>query len=371
MTAKKKYVLQLCHDYTMPYLDVARQYASLFKETEYQVITVYLIGEKNEDVIAQSDSDRVLFLENRSKELRGLKRKQIRQVKHLCAQYDFEFAIGHRYKATYILRHIKNLPVIGVHHSFGNYIRFMRRWFVMHHRRNLYLLGVSNAICDDIRKYLPGFPQEQIHTLYNRVNTEQVIANQVGQIEAREHLGIDRDKYVFSNVGRLHPDKDQQTLINAFAKVAPKLADAILVILGKGRLEQELKQQVKQLKLEDRVFFLGVIPHAVNYFRAFDSFVLTSAYEPFGMVLLEAIIAQVPVIASNLGGAKEIIRDGQWLFEVGDANRLAELMLDIYALDDLEKKAVNEQHMQCLHQNFTDEAVKNAFWKLPFMQSFQ
>jgi len=370
MSAKKKYALQLCHDYTFPYLDVARQYASLFKGTDYQVITVYLIGEKNADVVTRTDSDEVLFLENRSKDLRGLKRKQIKQVKQLCQQYDFDFAIGHRYKAMFILRHIKNFPVIGIHHSFGNYIRFMRRWFVNHHSKNLYLLGVSNAIRDDIRKYLPRFPQQQIQTLYNRINVSQVMANQVDRIAAREHLGIAQDKYVFANVGRLHPDKDQKTLINAFAKVATELPDAILVILGKGRLEQELKQQVAQLQLNDRVLFLGVVPHAVNYFKAFDSFVLSSDFEPFGMVLLEAIIAEVPVIATDAGGAREIIKDKQWLFQIGDVDKLSELMSAMYALEHSQKNALNDENMRWLKQNFTDEAVKEAFWQLPFMQSY-
>ncbi|MDX2506143.1 MAG: glycosyltransferase [Gammaproteobacteria bacterium] len=371
MTAKKKYVLQLCHDYTFPFLDVARQYASLFKGTQYKVITVYLVGDINDDVVRQTASDEVIFLEYPAKSLKGLKRKPIKQVKKLCSQYNFQFAIGHRYQAIYILRNIKNLPVIGINHSFGKFKRFTRRWFVNHHKKNLYLLGVSNAIRDEMREYLPGFPQDQIQTLYNRINVGQVMAEQVERVKARKYLGIAQDKYVFANVGRLHPDKDQKTLINAFAEVALELPDVILVILGMGRLDKELKQQVNDLKLDDRVFFLGLVPHAVNYFRAFDSFVLSSDYEPFGMVLLEAIIAQVPVISTNVGGAKEIIMDDQCLFDVGDVNKLAKLMLYIYAQNEADKNALNEQNMQWLDKNFTDESVKKAFWNLPFMQSFR
>lgn len=365
---EKKYVLQLCHDYSIPFLDVARQYASLFNDSEYLVITAYLVGEENQQVIDYTGSDEVLFLNNRSGDLKGLKRKQIKQVKQLCAQYDFKFAIGHRYQATYILRHIKNLPVIGVNHSFGKFKRFTRRLFVNMHKKNLYLIGISNAIRDEMRACLPGFPKEQILTLYNRVNVEQILKIQVSRSEARKHLGLPEDKYVFSNVGRLHPDKDQKTLINAFAKVASKLSDAILVILGKGRLEQELKQQVKQLKLEGSVFFLGMVPDAVNYYRAFDSFVLSSDHEPFGMVLLEAIIAEVPVIATNVGGAKEVIKNAQWLFDVGDVDTLAELMLDIYSQNEAHINALNKQNMQWLHKNFTDEMVRHSFWQLPFMK---
>ncbi|MCU7937910.1 MAG: glycosyltransferase [gamma proteobacterium symbiont of Bathyaustriella thionipta] len=370
-SVNKKYVLQLCHDYTFPFLDVARQYASLFKGTEYKVITVYLVGEKNNDVVKQTDSDEVIFLEYPCKSLKGLKRKPIKQIKQLCSQYDFDFAIGHRYQAIYILRNIKHLPVIGVNHSFGKFKRFTRRWFVNRHKKNLYLLGVSNAIRDEMRVYLPRFPQQQIQTLYNRINPEQVRADQLDKEAARKHLGISQESYVFANVGRLHPDKDQRTLINAFAKAAPELPDAVLVIIGQGRLEKELKQQVQQLKLAHQVFFLGVVPEAVNYFRAFDSFILSSDYEPFGMVLLEAIMAEVPVISTNVGGAREIISNKQWLFDVGGVDKLAKLMLTMYAMDDAQKKALNEQNRQCLEENFTDDAVQNAFWHLPFVKSLR
>ncbi|MCK5696531.1 MAG: glycosyltransferase, partial [Gammaproteobacteria bacterium] len=252
---------------------------------------------------------------------------------------------------------------------YGNYLRFMRRWFVNHHTKNLYLLGVSNAIRDDIRHYLPHYPQEQIQTLYNRINIEQVTTDQLSRAEARRFLGLTDDQYVFANVGRLHPDKDQKTLINAFATVAQQLPHAILMIMGKGRLEAELKQQVKQLKLTEQVIFTGNVVNAVNYYRAFDNFILSSDYEPFGMVLLEAIMADVPVISTNVGGAKEIITDQQWLFDVGDDHALSQLMLKMSALDTLETDLLNQQNREFMEHNFTDAAVKDYFWNLAFIKS--
>ncbi len=363
----QKYVLHLCHDYSIPFLDVARQYASLFKCTEYQVITVFLVGEEDQQVIDYADSDKVLFLKNSSGDLKGLKRKQIKQVKAICSQYDFKFAIGHRYQAIYILRHIKNLPVLGVNHSFGKLKRFSRRLFLNMHKKNLYLIGISNAIRDEMRAALPKFPEEQIVTLYNRINVKQVLNIQIDRSEARNFLGLPEDKFVFANVGRLHPDKDQKTLISAFAKVAPQLPDSILVILGKGRLEKVLKEQVKQLKLEERVFFLGLVPDAVKYYRAFDSFVLSSDYEPFGMVLLEAVIAEVPVISTNAGGAKEVIKNKKWLFDVGNVEQLERTMVSLHHQDKKQRKEINEDNRQWMMQHFTDEAVKDSFWLLPFL----
>jgi glycosyltransferase involved in cell wall biosynthesis len=370
MNNRTKYVLQLCHCYNMPFLDVARQYASLFKDTEYHIVTVYLTGAEDNEVIKETNSDTVLFLNNSSKDLRGLKRQQIKQIQKLYQQYDFEFGIGHRFKAIYILCHIKNLPVIGIHHAFSVYSRFMRRFFINRHRKNLLLLGVSNAIRDDIKKHLPTFPQQQIQTLYNRIDIKQMRENLLDRFEARKQLGIAQDKYVFANVGRLHPDKSQRTLITAFAQVAEKLPNSVLVILGKGKLEQALRQQAQQLDIVDRVLFLGVIPQAANYFRAFDSFVLSSDHEPFGMVLLEAIIAELPTIATDAGGAKEIINDPQWLFAVNDSKKLSELMLNVYSLDDNQKRALNEKNITHLQHNFTDNSVKDIFWQLPFIKSF-
>ncbi len=63
------------------------------------------------------------------------------------------------------------------------------------------MLGVSNAIRDEMREDLPKFPQQQIQTLYNRINIKQIMENQVSRSEARKHLGIADDQYVFSNVG--------------------------------------------------------------------------------------------------------------------------------------------------------------------------
>ncbi len=366
---KNKIVLQLCYDYTFPYLDVARQYASLFKGTDFKVVTVFLVGKKDGKVAEQIQSDEVVFLENQSKDLRGLKLKQIRQLKELSKKYKFVFAIAHRYHAIYISKHIKKLPVIGVNHSFGKFRRFTRRWFLNRHKKNLFLLGVSNAVRDEMRSVLHGFPEEQIQTLYNRINVEQLKAQQVDKKEAREYLNLEQDKYVIANVGRLHPDKDQKTLINAFSRISDQISNALLVIIGKGRLENELRQQIKKLKLEKRVLLLGVVPQAVNYFKAFDNFVLSSDHEPFGMVLLEAIIAGVPVISTNAGGAKEIITDPEWLFEVGGDKKLSELMLRVYQLDKSKKDKINKHNQLWLNRNFTDKSVKKRFWLLPFIKN--
>jgi len=117
------------------------------------------------------------------------------------------------------------------------------------------------------------------------------------------------------------------------------------------------------------VRFAGVVAEAPRYFRAFDLFVLSSDHEPFGMVLLEAMAAGVPLIATRCGGAQEVVADTGGLFDVGDDQALAELMLQFHALPSAERERLTQAMGQRLRQHFTDEAVKARFWSLHRIQS--
>jgi glycosyltransferase involved in cell wall biosynthesis len=113
--------------------------------------------------------------------------------------------------------------VIGVHHAFGDYQRKGRRLFANLFRKRLSLLGVSDAVRDDMRRCLPQWPAERIQTLYNRIDVDALQASLVPRAEARQALGLDEQAWVVGNVGRLHPDKDQATLLRGFAEALPGL----------------------------------------------------------------------------------------------------------------------------------------------------
>jgi len=326
-TTAEQWVLQFSHGYDGPFLDCARQYAVLFKDTDYKVCTVYLTGKPSDEVVQGSASDDVIFLNYSSKQVRGLKLAAIKDFKKIIASRNFTLCIAHRFKPIYIALLGSKLPVIGVHHAFGDYKRRSRQWLANHFRERLRLLGVSNAVRDDMRACLPKFKSEHIQTLYNRIDVDAVQAEQVSREEARQLLDLPLDAWIVGNVGRLHPDKDQTTLIKGFAKALPELAaGSLLAIMGSGRLEQPLKQLAIDLGVADSVRFLGQVANGRRYFKAFDLFALSSDHEPFGMVLLEAMAANVPVIATNCGGAKEVVSDPQYLFELGSVKELADLM---------------------------------------------
>ncbi|MFL1583342.1 glycosyltransferase [Stutzerimonas stutzeri] len=355
----ERWVLQFCHGYDGPFLDCARQYAVLFKGTSYKVCTVYLTGKPSAEVEHGSASDEVIFLDYSSAQVRGLKLGAIRDFRRIATSRDFALCIAHRFKPIYVALLGSNLPVIGVHHAFGDYRRRPRRLFASFFRKRLALLGVSNAVRDDIRACLPDWPGERIETLYNRIDVEAVQAEQVSREEAREFLGLPCDAWVVGNVGRLHPDKDQATLIRGFALALPQLPpDSLLAIMGSGRLEAQLKALAAELRVSQAVRFLGQVPNGRRYFKAFDVFALTSDHEPFGMVLLEAMAAGVPVLATDCGGAPEVVGKPGALFPMGDAECFARLLLVVKDMHDTGAEDVR------LRECFSDAGSRTRFREL-------
>ena len=364
-----RWILQFCHCHYGPFLDVARQYAALFKETPYKVLTVYLTGEPTDEAITGSASDEVIFLNFSSKQVGGLKLAAIGALKTIAASRDFAFVIAHRAKPTYIACLATKLPVISVHHAFCDYRRASRRWFANAFRNRLSLLAVSNAVRDDIRRCLPGWSADKIETLHNRLDVSAVEAEIIPRDAARETLGLPHDSLVIGNVGRLHPDKDQATLLAGFAKALPNLPEGVLLaIAGSGPLENSLKEQTISLGIANRVRFLGQVPNVRRLFSAFDLFVLSSDHEPFGMVLLEAMAAGVPVIATDCGGAPEVIADRNALFNLGDSQGLARQLIAFCNLPASDRSMRIRNARERLSEAFSDTAAAKRFFSLSMVE---
>ncbi|WP_426151510.1 glycosyltransferase [Pseudomonas sp. DC3000-4b1] len=364
--APERRVLQFCHGYDGPFLDCARQYASLFTGSGHAVTTVFLTGRASDEVAAACASAEVLFLELSSKDVRGLKLGAIARLRRIVAERDFAFCIAHRFKPIYVALLATQLPVLGVHHAFGDYQRRGRRLFANLFRRRLSLLGVSDAVRDDIRRCLSDWPAERIQTLYNRVDVTARQQALLSPAQAREALGLPVDAWVVGNVGRLHPDKDQATLLRGFAQALPGLPQgARLVIMGEGRLEGALKRLAEELGITAQVRFTGQVPNATCYFRAFDVFALSSDHEPFGMVLLEAMVAGVPILATACGGAREVVEGAGLLFPLGDATALAQALLEVANYGPGCRDALAASMAERLQARFSDQAVREAFWRLP------
>lgn len=368
---RQPWVLQFCHSYEPPFLDCARQYAALFVGTPFKVCTAFLTGAPSAAVKAGCASDEVIFLDYSSRDVRGLKLGAIRDFKRIAASRDFKFCVAHRFKPIYISLLGSSLPVIGVQHAFGVYSRRSRQLFAGLFKKRLTLLGVSNAVRDDIRADLSNWPADRIETLYNRIDVRAVTSRQESREKARTILGLPEGAWVIGNVGRLHPDKDQATLIRGFALALRELpADSLLAIMGSGPLDGALKTLAVQLGIADRVRFLGQVPDGRRYFKAFDVFALTSDHEPFGMVLLEAMAAGIPIVCTDCGGGREVVNGIGNLIPLGDAATLANVLAQQARCSCDEMNVLRTRMREILEQRFSDRAVRAVFWSLPALSGY-
>jgi glycosyltransferase involved in cell wall biosynthesis len=129
-------------------------------------------------------------------------------------------------------------------------------------------------------------------------------------------------------IAELHPTKQLDVLIRAFATLEDTVPDSALVIMGEGEDRGRLTALIHQLQLTDRILLLGHVSDAPSYLSALDIFALPSRSESFGFVLLEAGMATLPVVASNVGGIPEIIENNETglLVPPGDTNALADAL---------------------------------------------
>jgi glycosyltransferase involved in cell wall biosynthesis len=117
------------------------------------------------------------------------------------------------------------------------------------------------------------------------------------------------------------------------------------------------------------VIFTGQIANGRRYFRAFDVFALTSDNEPFGMVLLEAMAAGLPIISSDSGGAREVVNTKSQLFPLGDSLALAKRL--IYLQQNTEATQVlTILQLERLRSLFADDSARIAFKNLLFVSQY-
>lgn len=169
----------------------------------------------------------------------------------------------------------------------------------------------SKGIYNDIISLL-HLRSEQVEIVYNKVLTSQIQS-------LRSTKRIDRKRFTFLHVGNLRPQKNQDLLLRAFYRLSE--VDADLKIIGKGELEHALIDLIEELHMEDRVEMLGFQANPYNYMDAYDVLVLSSDYEGFPNVLLEAILCDMIVIATDCKtGPSEILGASGMLdgFKIGD-----------------------------------------------------
>jgi glycosyltransferase involved in cell wall biosynthesis len=367
----RKNILILGHSYGMQFIESCNQYSHLFDKNAYDVTVAYLVGEQDDQIINKTAAENVLFLNCSRADIRGLKISAIRKLLALCREKNFEIVICHRYKPTYIMLWVAQfcrIPALFfVMHAIGTMRSVARRLLIATlYRKNMTFGGVSGAVRDDLRHDMWRVPSERIITLHNIIDHALFEPQLISREEARKQLCIAKDSFVFGHIGRFVKEKDQKTLLQAFALAKPQCPNAQLVIIGDGRLEADLKQQVADLKIEQDVVFAGFIPDGYRLMKAFDVSVLCSIKEAFGRVLLEAMVARIPMIATKVCGIPEVVGDSGFLVEASNPEQLAATLIQVYQTPVAELNAYGEKGYQRMLKHFSNAPFKKQFDTLTF-----
>ena len=245
-------------------------------------------------------------------------------------------AMGHANVIAVLARGLARVPsrvVVSEHNNFSiskvNASSWRGRWMgsliARAYPRADGVVAVSGGVADDLARGI-GLPRSSIKVVYNPVVTDALLTQ---SREAPAHPWLQPgEPPVILGVGRLTAQKDFPILIHAFARLRQE-REVRLLILGEGELRPQLTALVAELGLQADVALPGFADNPFAIMRHGSLFVLSSAWEGFGNVLVEAMACGTPVVSTACpSGPDEILEDGKWgrLVPVGDVEALAEAM---------------------------------------------
>ncbi len=219
------------------------------------------------------------------------------------------------------------------------------------------VIGISKGVADDIRA-LAYLKADKVSYIYNPVVTEQLRKDFEDDQEVS--LKDNPQQKLIITSGRLSFEKDQETLLHAFA-IVRKTQDVKLVLLGNGPLEEKLKQTAAELDISEYVHFAGFVQNSVAYMKQANLFVMTSLLEGFCNTIVEALYCGLSVVSTDCpSGPREILDNGNYghLTPVRDAAALASGMIS--ALEHPFDAQKQKERALC----FTVDAICDEYLKL-------
>lgn len=207
--------------------------------------------------------------------------------------------------AAFVSR-LTGVPYVTTAHGFYK-PRLGRRLFGCWGKR---VIAVSPLVAEELEKS-HGVSKEKIRMIYNAIDVPDALKRLRGQNpeDLKRDLGIRPDTFVIGSISRLVRDKGHEYLVEAVKKLAKKEGNIFLLIVGDGRERNRLKSLLRRSGLGDKVRLMHPIPDISGVLSILDVFVHPATYrEGFGLAMLEAMVAKVPVVATDIWAINSIIR---------------------------------------------------------------
>ena len=260
----------------------------------------------------------------------------------IAEEGSFDIIHAHDWLVAYAAKALKesfNIPIVstihateagrnsGIHDETQRYINDTE-WMLTYESTEV--IVNSNYMKNELQR-LFGLPFEKINVVPNGVNLN-LYSGVERDYEFRRRYAADNEKIILY-MGRLVYEKGVQHLIAAMPKILNGYNDAKLVIAGKGGMIDELREQVHALGIDNKVYFAGYMngKDVQKLYKAADIAVFPSTYEPFGIVALEAMLSENPIVVSDIGGLNEIVqhRENGMKAYCGNANSIADSVLEL------------------------------------------
>ena len=276
------------------------------------------------------------------------------EVARLSREYDLIYANTQKALVIGALASVlSRRPLVFHLHDILSLEHFSRinQWIAVMLANRFAAVAIANSLASQSAFVAAGGQAQLTQVVYNGFNLASYRDIAAQRQPIRQTWGFTDRDFVVGHFSRLAPWKGQHLLIEALTH-CPASVRAIFVgdaLFGEGEYVAQLHQQVKDLHLEDRVRFVGFRSDVAQLMAACDLVAHTStAPEPFGRVIVEAMLCGTPVVAAAAGGALELVADGVtgWLVTPGDPVQLAAVIGQCADRPALVKEIANQAQIQ-------------------------
>ncbi|MCX7927448.1 MAG: glycosyltransferase family 4 protein [Candidatus Omnitrophica bacterium] len=357
--------------------DIFRILASNLSLRQYQITCI--IGKTNYPTektkrFLESYKNKIIFLPQLVRDIRPLY-DIIALIRLWCIFRKNRFDIVHTHtaKAGVLGRLAAFLAGVRIivhtphgHNFYGYYNRFIC-WLIILVEKIFAFFTTKLVVLTELEKhdYLRWaiFPKEKIVVVPTVVEINKQNSDESARQKARDFLGLTSNQLVVGFVGRFEPIKGLTYLLEAAKRILTERKDVVFILIGDGSLRENLRQEVRRIKLENNIRFFGWREDAQELMAAFDVLVLPSLNEAVGLVLLEAQAQAVPVIATKVGGIPEVVKDRQSGILVSPK--------DSRALSEAIEELLDSEQKRRRYGEYGKVFIKNKFGKENFIMNME
>lgn len=208
-----------------------------------------------------------------------------------------------------------------------------------------------------------GLPQDRVEVVFNGVDLQQPAAKAVSSRTAiREEFGFTDDDFLVVQVARLHRLKDHRTALRAIDRARRQCPNMRLLLAGEGDERSAIETTISDLNLSEHVVLAGTRSDVTDLLLASDAFLLTSISEGIPLTVIEAMAAELPVVATSVGGVPEMISDGDsgFLCSAGDDAALAGRLVAL-AMNPHERSRIGLAGNLAAKRHFSLDQMLNTY----------